>query len=243
MIEKLIEQLLKELGEDPEREGLVRTPERVAKSWEYLTSGYGKGVDEILRESGIRYFFVDTHAILFADRRPVYGVHAPIYCPSGVAAFGRDVESSKQVWSADEGYPGDGCYRDFYRDIGFDLDMNYIRPFIHPDGTRHATGYKYHRITSRRIPLHEKAYYDPAVARERAAEHAGNFMYNREWQIKHLSPRMDRPPLIVAPYDAELYGHWWYEGPMFIEYFFRKLQYDQETVTPITPTPCRPAYS
>jgi len=104
--------------------------------------GYVPGVDQILKECGIRYFFVDTHGVLFADKRPVYGVHAPIYCPSGVAAFGRDVESSKQVWSADEGYPGDGCYRDFYRDIGFDLDMNYIRPFIHPDGTRHATGYK-----------------------------------------------------------------------------------------------------
>ena len=198
--------------------------------------GYVPGVDEILKASGIRYFFVDTHAILFADRRPVYGVHAPVYCPSGVAAFGRDVESSKQVWSADEGYPGDGCYRDFYRDIGFDLDADYIRPFIHPDGTRHATGYKYHRITSRRLPLHLKGLYDPAVARERAAEHAGNFLFNREAQIRHLATRMDRPPLVVAPYDAELYGHWWYEGPMFIEYLFRKMQYDQQTVIPITPS-------
>ena len=47
---------------------------------------------------------------------------------------------------------------------------------------------------------------------------------------------MDRPPLVVAPYDAELYGHWWYEGPMFIEYLFRKMQYDQQTVMPITPS-------
>ena len=198
--------------------------------------GYVPGVDQILKEYGIRYFFVDTHGILFADRRPVYGVHAPLYCPSGVAAFGRDVESSKQVWSADEGYPGDGVYRDFYRDIGFDLDYNYIKPYIHPDGTRHAVGYKYHRITNRRIPLHEKAIYDPWVARDRAAEHAGNFLFNREWQVKHLSARMDRPPIIVAPYDAELYGHWWYEGPRFIEYLFRKMQYDQATVTPVTPS-------
>ena len=57
--------------------------------------GYVPGVDELLREAAIRYFFVDTHGILFADRRPVYGVYAPLYCPSGVAAFGRDMESSR----------------------------------------------------------------------------------------------------------------------------------------------------
>ena len=51
MIEKLVEQLLKELGEDPHREGLRRTPERVAKAMEYLTSGYSKNVDEILNDA------------------------------------------------------------------------------------------------------------------------------------------------------------------------------------------------
>ena len=69
--------------------------------------GYVPGVDELLREAAIRYFFVDTHGILFADAARVYGVYAPLYCPSGVAAFGRDTESSEQVWSAKEGYPGD----------------------------------------------------------------------------------------------------------------------------------------
>ena len=69
--------------------------------------GFVPGVDELLREAAVRYFFVDTHGILFADRRPVHGVYAPLYCPSGVAAFGRDMESSEQVWSAKEGYPGD----------------------------------------------------------------------------------------------------------------------------------------
>jgi 1,4-alpha-glucan branching enzyme len=85
--------------------------------------GYVPGVDELLREAAIRYFFVDTHAVLFGDRPPVYGPYAPVYCRSGVAAFARDVESSVQVWSAKEGYPGDPHYRDFYRDIGYDLPM------------------------------------------------------------------------------------------------------------------------
>jgi 1,4-alpha-glucan branching enzyme len=79
--------------------------------------GYYPGVEELLREHGIRYTILETHGVTRAKSRPKYGVYAPIYCPSGVAAFGRDPESSKQVWSATEGYPGDHDYREFYRDI------------------------------------------------------------------------------------------------------------------------------
>src|SRR5262249_13708734 len=86
--------------------------------------GYASGVDDVLRDVGIRYFYTDTHGVLFAEPRPRYGVYAPLVCPkSRVAVLGRDTESSKQVWSAIEGYPGDYVYRDFYRDVGFDLDF------------------------------------------------------------------------------------------------------------------------
>src|SRR2546421_1001811 len=95
------------------------------------------------------------------------------------------------------------------------------------------TGIKYYRITGK---TDHKQVYDRAWALERTADHAANFIFNRERQAEWLAPGMDRPPLVVAPYDAELYGHWWYEGPIFIEYLFRKMQYDQETVTPITPS-------
>jgi 1,4-alpha-glucan branching enzyme len=196
--------------------------------------GYVPGVDELLREEGIRYFFVDTHGLLFAEPQPLHGVHAPVYCPTGVAAFGRDFESSKQVWSAKEGYPGDRIYRDFYRDIGFDLPLDYIAPYIQPDGLRVFTGFKYFAITH--AQLHDKRPYDPHAAFERAAEHAGNFMFNREKQVEHLHAQLGRKPIVVAPYDAELFGHWWYEGPLFLELLFRKLQYDQDTVAPITPS-------
>ena len=187
--------------------------------------GYVPGVDELLREAAIRYFFVDSHGILFADRRPVYGVYAPLYCPSGVAAFGRDMESSEQVWSAKEGYPGDRHYRDFYRDIGFDLPLDYIKPYIHPEGHRVYTGIKYHAITHNQ--LHDKWVYDPDIARGKAGLHASHFRGNREKQVQHLAAHMDRPPIIISPYDAELYGHWWYEGPLFLGDLFRQLHYDQ----------------
>ncbi len=195
--------------------------------------GYEEGVDELLRGAGIRYFFTDTHGILFGTPRPRYGVFAPVYCPSAVAAFGRDMESSKQVWSAREGYPGDYVYREFYRDVGFDLDYDYIRPYLHADGNRINLGIKYYRITG---PTDRKEPYRPSIAREKAAEHAGNFMFNREKQIEYLSDFLGIRPIIVSPYDAELFGHWWYEGPEWIEFLMRKLHYDQETVCPITPS-------
>jgi len=191
------------------------------------------GVDELLREAGVRYFIVDTHAVLYADDRPVYGVYAPLYTPSGVAAFGRDVESSQQVWSAQEGYPGDPHYRDFYRDVGFDLPLEYIRPWIHPEGHRLYTGIKYHAITH--AALHDKWVYEPDAARAKAGEHAAHFRGNREKQIAWLAGGMDRPPIVVSPYDAELYGHWWYEGPIFLGDVFRQLHHDQSTVETITP--------
>jgi 1,4-alpha-glucan branching enzyme len=195
--------------------------------------GYYPKVDEVLKEAGIKYFFVDSHSILNADPLPRYGVYAPIYCPSGVAAFGRDWESSKQVWSSKEGYPGDPVYREYYKDIGYELDYDYIKPFIHPAGFRINTGLKYWRITGN---TEYKQPYVPDWAKEKAAVHAGNFMFNRQKQIEHLAGNMDRKPLVVAPYDAELFGHWWFEGPMWIEFLAKKIFYDQDTVQMISPT-------
>jgi 1,4-alpha-glucan branching enzyme len=195
--------------------------------------GYIPGVDELLRDSGIRYFFTDTHGVLHAEPRPRYGVYAPILCPnSGVAVVGRDTESSKQVWSAIEGYPGDYLYREFYRDVGFDLDFDYLRPHLHESGIRSHLGMKYYKITGR---TEQKEPYNVQAALDKAAEHAGNFMFNREKQVEWLSGSMgDRPALIVAPYDAELFGHWWFEGPDWINFLLRKMHWDQENVKMIT---------
>jgi 1,4-alpha-glucan branching enzyme len=195
--------------------------------------GYAPELDELLHQAGIRYFFTDTHGVLYAEPRPKFGVYAPILCPNtNVAALARDTESSKQVWSAIEGYPGDFHYRDFYRDVGFDLDYEYLKPHLHDMGIRSHLGIKYYKITGR---TDNKEVYDQRAALEKAAEHAGNFMFNREKQVEWLSGSMDgRPALIVAPYDAELFGHWWFEGPDWINYLLRKIHYDQQTVKTIT---------
>ncbi|MCK8817321.1 DUF1957 domain-containing protein [Natroniella sulfidigena] len=193
---------------------------------------YYPGVEKILKEYDLRFFIVDTHGILHAEPRPKYGIFAPIYTESGVAAFGRDQESSKQVWSSQEGYPGDYNYREYYRDIGFELPLDYIQPYIHEDGIRIDTGMKYYKITGEDC---EKEPYDHQVAREKAALHAGNFMDNRIKQIENLSSLIDRKPLIVSPYDAELFGHWWYEGPNFLNFLIRKIAYDQDSIKLISP--------
>jgi 1,4-alpha-glucan branching enzyme len=150
-----------------------------------------------------------------------------------VAAFGRDLESSKQVWSASEGYPGDFEYRDFYRDIGFDLDDDYVAPYVQPDGKRIATGIKYYRITGR---TDHKEVYDPDRAAAKADIHAGNFLFNRERQIEYLASHMDRKPIVVAPYDAELFGHWWFEGPRWLDLVIRKTAYDSDVVKLAAPS-------
>jgi 1,4-alpha-glucan branching enzyme len=196
--------------------------------------GYAAGVENDLADVGIRYFFVDAHGLEHGRPRAPFGTAAPVYTPAGVAAFGRDLESSKQVWSAHEGYPGDEAYRDFYRDVGFDRPLDEIRPFIHPDGIRIHTGFKYFRVTGR-VDLADKQPYDPERARARAAEHAGNFVHNRQAQVRHLAAAMDRPPIIVSPYDAELYGHWWFEGPQFLDFLCRKIHGDQDELALETP--------
>jgi 1,4-alpha-glucan branching enzyme len=195
--------------------------------------GYTPGVDNFLAEAGIKYFFVDSHGIINADPAPRHSVYAPLYCPSGVAAFGRDSESSKQVWSSKEGYPGDPDYREYYRDIGHELEYDYIKPYIHPIGFRINTGLKYWRITGN---TDYKEPYVPEWAKEKAAMHAGNFMFNREKQIEHVAYHMDRKPMIISPYDAELFGHWWFEGPMWIDFLIRKIAYDQNTIKLATPS-------
>lgn len=180
--------------------------------------GYYPGLEVVLKNAGITYFFVDTHSIQNASEHPQNNVHAPLDCGNGVAAFARDPESSQQVWSSKQGYPGDFDYREYYRDIGFDLDLDYVAPYILEGSIRTNTGIKYHRVTGENLP---KEIYNPKNARAKAALHAQDFINKRRQQIDALRAGLDRKPHIVAPYDAELFGHWWFEGPYWLECVLR----------------------
>src|SRR6266516_2968546 len=174
------------------------------------------GLEAILQEANIRWFVLDAHGLLFGKPRPRRSIYAPCYTPSGPAAFARDCDSSRQVWSAHEGYPGDPAYREFYRDIGFDLPMGHLGPIAR--GSRKFSGVKYHRITG---SGDEKQLYDRATAENAAAKHASHFLEQRRQQIREIS-ELGFDPIVVAPFDAELFGHWWFEGPSFLEQFIRQ---------------------
>ncbi len=195
--------------------------------------GYIPEVDKYLKEFGIEYIITESHGILYADPTPIFGTFAPIVSPDGVVAFGRDIESSRQVWSSVCGYPGDFNYRDFYRDIGYDADYDYIKPYIAKNGVRVNTGIKYHRITSKG---NFKDYYNLQWAKDSAERQAGHFFDSRVNQINELSDIMaPAKPIILCPYDAELYGHWWYEGPYWLYVLFKKIYYDKGNFKLITP--------
>ncbi len=195
--------------------------------------GYYPGLEDFLQEAGIGYFMTDTHGILNAHVRPRDSVYAPLACPNGVAAFGRDPASSRQVWSAVEGYPGDHDYREFHRDIGFDLDMEALAPYLREGLPRFASGIKYHRITGR--SGEPKLPYQRQAALVKAEQHAMHFLNERQRQVAEVTPHMDRPAMILAPYDAELFGHWWFEGPQWLKYLISKI-HAQDQIELLTPS-------
>src|SRR5437016_663891 len=177
---------------------------------------YGAGLESILREANIRWFVLDTHGLSSEKRRPLGCIYAPCYTPAGLAAFARDRDSSRQVWSAQGGYPGDPAYREFYRDAGFDLPLEHLGPVTH--GTRKFSGVKYHRITG---ASDQKELYDPVAAEKVAETQARHFVSERRRQIREVAAA-GFDPIVVVPFDAELFGHWWFEGPRFLESLIRR---------------------
>jgi predicted glycosyl hydrolase (DUF1957 family) len=175
---------------------------------------YVPGLEKYLEEYGLRYFFAETHTVLRGDSPAEFGVHAPVYVRgSKVAVFARDPETGKQVWSGDEGYPGDPDYLDFHIKGG---------PF------------RYCRVTNRYSM--QKEPYNPDWAREKAARHAQHFMECRNFRFEYIHGSYWKKPLSVATYDAELFGHHWFEGPQFLYFLLKKLYYDQNQTELITPS-------
>lgn len=187
-----------------------------------------RGIDEHLGDAGYRYFFVDAHlvtgarplgltsegsdglsvaeatAALAAAQRSPYRVWrvSPPGKGAGVAAFARDPKASAQVWSRHGGYPGDGAYLDFHK-------------------IRWPGGLKYWRVTGSSVDMGAKEPYEPARAAEHADAHAAHFARLID-AIAADEPRKS-PAVLAAPFDTELFGHWWFEGPHFLEETYRLL--------------------
>lgn len=198
---------------------------------------YHPRLDADLAAAGVRWAVLDAHALHAGEVAAPRGSWAPVLGPSGVAFFARDVAASHQVWSRAHGFPGDFAYRDFYRDAGHDLDEAALGGEVGPDGHRVMTGLKYWRITGGGATAKSPYRRDAAMARAR--EHAERFVADRQRALAEVvasdahagaasgadggASGAEGPPLSVAPYDAELFGHWWFEGPEFLEAVLRGL--------------------
>jgi len=200
------------------------------------------GVEEALAEAGLKYFFVDTHLVeesmLFtpyqmktgelglrlhnlpahelrrksdvdAVFRP-YWVEGPSAASRPMTVFPRDPQTGIQVWSGDTGYPADGNYLDFHK-------------------KRWPGGHRYWQVTEAQSDMALKAPYVPEDAQERARIHAGHFVGLVEDTLR-LGFNPKRPPIMSSLFDAELFGHWWFEGPVWLEQVVRLLAKDDSPV-------------
>ena len=181
--------------------------------------GYYPGLDQVLSKYGIKYCQLPSHAVISSRDKSRYGGYQMVELPSGVMGFVRDWAITSLIWNSVSGYPCDVDYREFYRDIGYDLPLDYIRPYIHEPDVRVFTGYKYYRITGK---TDMKESYDPERAQEKIKLHVDNYLYHIERKGIMLSSFGIDNPLFNLCYDAELFGHRWFEGISFIEQLLRK---------------------
>ena len=187
------------------RSGLDDTTVRVGARPEGIWApecGYRPGLEQVYSALGVRRFLVDGPTVQAAGGSTAEAVTVG---DTDVVAFARDLEVTYRVWSPRKGYPGGRWYRDFHT-------------FDHESGLRPA------RVTSTTTPSREKAPYDPDRARAAVADDAADFVdVVRRRLVDHAAARDGRPGLVVAAYDTELFGHWWHEGPQWLEAVLRLL--------------------
>ena len=214
-------------GREPEGCWVPECAYRGAGHWEPLPGAPGagprRGTEEFLADADYRYFYVDSHMARAGAPLGIYGAlfgreperlaaaspetGASDYTPyqayrvtdaldaREVAALVRDPRTSQRVWNRHGGYPGDGAYLEFHK-------------------IRWPGGLRLWRVTSRTSDLGDKLPYAPDVARARAHEHANDFA-DLLVGLHHGRAAADGA-VVVAPFDTELLGHWWFEGPDFM---------------------------
>ncbi|OAT68827.1 1,4-alpha-glucan branching protein [Mycobacteroides immunogenum] len=183
------------------REGLADAAQRFGHAPTGIWApecAYAPGMEEGYAAAGVRHFMVDGPSLQGDTSlgRPVGD--------SEVVAFGRDLTVSYRVWSPKSGYPGHAAYRDFHT---YD----------------HDTGLKPARVTGRNVPSEAKAPYDPERANAAIDVHVRDFVDTVRQRLIDESGRIGRPAHVIAAFDTELYGHWWYEGPTWLERVLRAL--------------------
>jgi len=205
-----VETYRKYFGRNPRGFWLPECAYRPAQ-WSPKEKRMRKGIDDWLAAEGIEYFFVESVGLQRAEFvENLHGEPSPTpdrgyRLPSGVAVFGRNEVTGRQVWSPESGYPGDPSYLEFHRKD--------------PE-----SGLHYWRVTGRG----EKEIYNPEQARNRAEDHASHFVSLLQQEGARAQNQVHEiPPVVVSPYDCELFGHWWHEGPLWIDSIYRKLAQEE----------------
>lgn len=172
------------------------------------------GIEEMLGDEGISHFFVDSP--LIENSGPDVSIHQPIWVNgqynngSPVAAFIRDPHICRQVWCGFVGYPADGVYLEFHK--------------------RHGPrrGLRYWKVTDRKSGLGEKDTYRPEDVTGKLHEHVQHFCSQVKQRLGDYHSQTGRKGVVVACFDAELFGHWWFEGPKFLENVLLTLNADDD---------------
>ena len=193
--------------------------------------GVRPGIEEMLAAHNLEYFVADSHLVaagepvfLYRDyiplREPMRDVSpAPLpvsakrspYAPYRVAsrggtgsavAFIRDPRTTLQVWSREQGYPGEFQFLEFHK-------------------KHHPGGLRFWRITDSANDLGSKQVYDPKIAAEKIGLQASHFVGLVKETVEQASK--GRQGLVCSPYDSELFGHWWFEGPLWLEQIGREM--------------------
>ena len=192
------------------------------------------GTEEILKDEGLEYFFTDSHMIRGGTPLGTYAANFPqlaemfarsekyftppaefrseyehYVLPNGVTVFARDPETTVKVWSGDAGYPGDEHYLEFHKQL-------------YPGRLR------YWRISQNKSDLGQKQPYDPWSAYEKIQAHAEDLVRTLKGVLARYRGQAERVGTLVAMYDTELFGHWWWEGPEFLYELGRALHRDGE---------------
>jgi 1,4-alpha-glucan branching enzyme len=191
--------------------------------------GYFPGVDEILSKHGIVYTFLDSHGILNGNPQPKYGVYSPVYSPSGLAIFGRNWASHNMVWLKDKGYPGHGAYLNYDKDIGFERDINYLFHFTHSKD-KIPTGIRYLRNGF----YNETEPYDHKFSKSICRNHAEDFLLRCQEMVNNIKMQEERKPVLVGLFDTEHFGHWWHEGPDWLDSVLRTAATNKQSIKFIT---------
>ncbi|MCC7431086.1 DUF1957 domain-containing protein [bacterium] len=231
-------------GKEPTGMWLPECAYRPAYSWRPNVNSelgfepkYRKGIEALMNENKIHYFFTDfalvqngnvstSHYTTLNEKTGFFDFHkkefdfrttkslkTPFrpYCVISEAfngeaavAFVRDPETARQVWSGEIGYPGSPEYLDFHKK--------------HSEG-----GLRYWKVTDNKLDMAFKHQYYPQDVPRKIEENAHHFAELVYKVLDGYKLWTGTEGILVAPFDTELFGHWWFEGPQFLKTALKKI--------------------